>query len=133
MKKIRVSGKSRIVDLPAELTSSDEIPIMIACSEKSAGDIGQIVLNFSAVEIMNSMGASMLVKLGAKLKRSGQKLSAYGVSVHYRDVLRLTALDRFIRIYDGETEALAAIDNTAISSPSDSSARSLSQKSRYEK
>ena len=133
MKEIRVSGKSRIVDLPAELTSSDEIPIMIACSEKSAGDIGQIVLNFSAVEIMNSMGASMLVKLGAKLKRSGQKLSAYGVSVHYRDVLRLTALDRFIRIYDGETEALAAIGNTAINSPSDSSARSLSPKSRDEK
>jgi anti-anti-sigma factor len=133
VKEIRVSGKSRIVDLPAELTSSDEIPIMIACSEKSEGDIWQIVLNFSAVEIMNSMGASMLVKLGAKLKRSGQKLSAYGVSVHYRDVLRLTALDRFIRIYDGETEALAAIGNTAISSPSDSSARSLSPKSRDEK
>jgi len=133
VKAIRVSGKSCIIDLPAEVTSSDEMPIMTAFSEKSAGDIRQIVLNFGAVEIMNSMGASMLVKLGAKLKRGGQKVSAYGVSVHYRDVLRLTALDRFIRIYDGETEALAAIGNTAICSPSDSSARSLSPKSRDEK
>jgi len=124
VKEIRVSGMSCILDLPAELTSSDEMPIMIACSEESAGDIRQIVLNFSAVEIMNSMGASMLVKLCTKLKRGGQQLSAYGVSVHYRDVLRLTAIDKLIRIYDGEAEALAAIGNTSVSLPSDSSARS---------
>ncbi len=132
MKEIRVSGKSCTVDLPAELTSSDEMPIMIAVSEKSARGIRQIVLNFSAVEVINGMGASMLVKLGAKLKRSGQKLSAYGVSVHHRDMLRLTALDKLLRIYDGEAEALAATGDTSTSS-SDSSARSLSPKSRDEK
>jgi hypothetical protein len=82
---------------------------------------------------MNSMGASMLVKLGAKLKRSGQKLSAYGVSMHYRDVLRLTAIDKLMRIYDGEAEALAATGDTSIGSSSDSSASSLSPKSRDEK
>jgi anti-anti-sigma factor len=133
VKAVRVSGKACIVDLPVDLDTSDETPIMLACSEKSAGGIQQIVLNFSAVEIMNGMGASMLVKLGIKARRNGQKLSAYGVSEHYRDILRLAALDKLIRIYDGETEALEAIGNTAISSPSDSSARSLSPKSRDEK
>lgn len=134
VKAIRVSGKSCIVDLPVEVTSSDETPIMLACSEKSAGGIQQIVFNFSAVEIMNCMGASMLVKLGVKAKRSGQSLSAYGVSEHYRDVLRLTALDKLIRIYDGEAEALAAIGDTSSSSISNSSARSPAlSKARDEK
>ena len=134
MKAIRVSGKSCIVDLPVEVTSSDETPIMLACSEKSAVSVKQIILNFSAVEIMNCMGASMLVKLGARVKRIGLKLSAYGVSDHYRDVLRLTALDKLIRIYDGEAEALAAVGDTSSRSPSDSGAPSpFSPKARDEK
>ena len=134
MKEIRVSGKACIVDLPADLDTSDETPIMLAWGEKSAGGIQQIVLNFSAVEIINGMGASMLVKLGVKAKRNGQKLSAYGVSEHYRDILRLTALDKFIRIYDAEAEAITAAGDASGSSISDSSARSPAlSKARDEK
>jgi anti-anti-sigma factor len=134
MKAVRVSGESCIVDLPAELSSSTETSIMQACSEKSSGRIKRIILNFGAVEIMNCLGASMLVKLGSKVKRSGLKLSAYGVSAHYRDVLRLTALDKLIRIYDGEDAALAAARDTSRSSPSDIGATSpLSIKAGDEK
>jgi len=134
VKAVRVSGKACIVDLPVDLDTSDETPIMLACREKSAGGIQQIVLNFSAVEIMNGMGASMLVKLGIKARRNGQKLSAYGVSEHYRDILRLAALDKLIRIYDGEAEAITAGGDTSGSSISDSSARSPAlSKARDEK
>jgi len=134
VKAVRVSGKACIVDLPVDLDTSDETPIMLACREKSAGGIQQIVLNFSAVEIMNGIGASMLVKLGIKAKRNGQKLSAYGVSEHYRDILRLAALDKLICIYDGEAEAITAGGDTSGSSISDSSARSPTlSKARDEK
>jgi len=134
VKAVRVSGKACIVDLPVELDTSDETPIMLDCREKSAGGIQQIVLNFSAVEIMNGMGASMLVKLGVKVKRNGQKLSAYGVSEHYRDILRLTALDKLIRIYDAEAEPNTAAGDASGSSISDSSARSPAlSKARDEK
>ena len=58
--------------------------------------------------MINGLGATMLVKFGTLARRRGQHLLAIGVSDHYRDVLRVTGLDRAITIYTSREEAFAA-------------------------
>jgi hypothetical protein len=57
---------------------------------------------------MNGLGASMLVKLSARAKNNGQRLSAFAVSQDLRQIFRVTELDQTIQVHASETDALAA-------------------------
>ena len=67
-----------------------------------------MVLNFSGLEYMNSGGIGLLVTLLVRANRAKQKLLAYGLSEHYRQIFDLTRLDEAIGIYDTEDEAVGA-------------------------
>jgi anti-sigma B factor antagonist len=43
-----------------------------------------------------------------RANRQNQRLLAYGLSEHYRQIFELTRLNEAIAIYDNEEEALAA-------------------------
>jgi anti-sigma B factor antagonist len=70
------------------------------------------VLNFSGLEYMNSGGIGMLVMLLVRANRQRQRLLAYGLSDHYRQIFELTRLDEAIRIHANEAEALSDADAT---------------------
>src|SRR5262249_6883854 len=55
-----------------------------------------------------SSGIGLLVTLLVRANRQEQKLFAYGLSDHYRDIFSLTRLSEAIHIYGSEGEALAA-------------------------
>jgi anti-sigma B factor antagonist len=57
---------------------------------------------------MNSSGIGLLVTLLIRANRQNQRLLAYGLSEHYRQIFELTRLNEAIAIYDNEEEALAA-------------------------
>jgi anti-sigma B factor antagonist len=57
---------------------------------------------------MNSSGIGLLVTTLIRAQRQGQKLMAYGLSDHYRQIFTLTRLDEAIIIHDDEDAALAA-------------------------
>ncbi|MFC1926633.1 STAS domain-containing protein [Chloroflexota bacterium] len=107
MNVIKLDDNVCLVRLPDELTDPDEGPIIAACAPQSPGQTRNVLLDFSPVQIMNGLGASMLVKLNALSRRRGQRLLAFGVSDHYRDVLRLTGLDKAVSIYESQESALA--------------------------
>jgi len=104
----RVSSGACIVRLPRHLTDDDETAVLVACGVTSPEEIRHIVLDFGAVERMNGLGASMLVKLCARARRRRQRVLAYGVGEHYRNVLRLTGLDRALALYESPAQALLA-------------------------
>ena len=56
---------------------------------------------------MNSSGIGLLVTLLVRAQRQKQKLAAYGLSEHYRQIFDLTRLNEAIAIYDSEADALA--------------------------
>jgi anti-sigma B factor antagonist len=58
---------------------------------------------------MNSGGIGMLVTLLVRANRQRQKLAAYGLSDHYREIFELTRLDEAITIYDNEASALVGV------------------------
>ncbi len=45
-----------------------------------------------------------------RARRQRQRLLAYGINQHYRQIFELTRLDEAIGIHDTETAALAAAD-----------------------
>ena len=67
-----------------------------------------IVLNFSALEYMNSGGIGLLVTLLVRANRQRRRLLAFGLTEHYREIFSLTRLDEAIGIFGSEQEALAA-------------------------
>lgn len=71
--------------------------------EEAYGSIrdGQsFVLDFNAVQYINSTGIAVIVGVLAKARAAGQSVSAVGLSDHYREVFRITRLSDFMDIGD---------------------------------
>jgi len=97
------------IDIAGDVTSASEGPLMEAYAAASAGGARTIVLDFSGLDYMNSGGIGLLVTLLVRVQRQGQRLTACGISDHYREILSLTRLDEAIAIYPSEADVLAAV------------------------
>jgi anti-sigma B factor antagonist len=106
-----VNDKVSVLDIHGDVTAASERAFSDAYASASTATTKAIVLNFSALEYMNSGGIGMLVTLLVRANRHRQKLLAYGVNQHYRQIFELTRLDEAIGIHETETAALAAVDS----------------------
>ena len=68
---------------------------------------GAIVLDMSRMEYMNGYGIALLVTLLRRARTQGQRVSAFGLCEHYRTLMGLTRLDRFIQLVDSREQALS--------------------------
>jgi anti-sigma B factor antagonist len=98
-----------IIDISGDVNAFAESALMDAYTQASNGNPHAIILNFSRLEYMNSSGIGLLVTLLIRVNRQKQKLLAYGLSEHYRQIFELTRLNEAIGIYATEAEALAAM------------------------
>jgi len=105
----KASDTASIVDIEGEVTGFAEKVLMDAFAEASTGKTGVIILNFNGLDYMNSSGIGLLVTLLIRAQRRQQRLLAFGLSEHYRQIFELTRLDDAIPVYATEAEALAAI------------------------
>lgn len=108
--QVRHAGdRASVIDIAGELTGATEAALMDAYQEASGPAVRAIVLNFSPLEYMNSTGIGLLVTLLVRAQRQGQRILAYGLSEHYRQILALTRLDEAIGVVESEADALAAV------------------------
>ncbi len=117
MNFVNLADNVFLVELPAELVNPDEKPILNATAPQKPGKKGSLLLDFAAVKFMNGMGAYQLVKLDVKARRRGQRLLAFGVNRHYRDILQVAGLDRAIKVYDSRAEIFTAAGITPDKQP----------------
>lgn len=103
---VRRLGAASVVDISGDVTSGSEDVLMSAYD--AAGDTRALVLNFSGLNYMNSGGIGLLVTLLVRANRRSQRLLAYGLSDHYRQIFELTRLDEAVGIHDTEQAALRA-------------------------
>lgn len=96
-----------VIDIQGEVTGASEPVLMSAYEQAGGSQARRLVLNFSGLEYMNSGGIGMLVTLLVRANRQHQKLAAFGLSDHYRQIFELTRLDEAISIYHDEPAALA--------------------------
>ena len=104
----RVDDRTSVVDIKGDVTAASETALMDAYAEASGPATRAIVLNFSDLEYMNSGGIGMLVTLLVRANRQRQRLLAFGLNDHYRQIFELTRLDEAIAIHGSEADALAA-------------------------
>jgi anti-sigma B factor antagonist len=106
---VREAGdEARVVDVRGEITAASEDALMDAFARAGGDGVRAVVLNFSELEYMNSGGIGLLVTLLVRANRTKQKLLAFGLNEHYRQIFELTRLDEAIGIYGSEADALAA-------------------------
>jgi anti-sigma B factor antagonist len=101
-----VSDQTRVIDITGDITAQSEDVLMDAYSRSSGAGVTAIVLNFSGLDYMNSGGIGLLVTLLVRAQH--QRVLAYGLSDHYRQIFELTRLDEAVGIHESEDDALAA-------------------------
>ncbi|MEZ4767890.1 MAG: STAS domain-containing protein [Caldilineales bacterium] len=103
----RVNGAS-VIDIVGEVNAAADDALSAAFNQASQDGVKVIVMNFTGLEYMNSSGIGVLVTLLIRAQRNKQKLRAYGLSDHYKQIFALTRLNEAIGIYDTEAEAVSA-------------------------
>jgi len=105
----QANAKTSILDIQGEINAYAENVLMDAYTQASSSGAQAIILNFSKLDYMNSSGIGLLVTLLIRVQRQKQKLLAFGLSDHYRQIFELTRLNEAILIYASEQEAVASV------------------------
>lgn len=104
------SGSAAILRIAGDVTSGSEAELMAGFNRAIDEGASAVVLDFTAMEYMNSGGIGLLVTLLVRAQRGGARLLATGLSDHYRQILALTRIDEAIEIHDDETAAIVAAE-----------------------
>jgi anti-sigma B factor antagonist len=104
----RANDAASVIEVKGDVTAACEGQLMDAFGEASQGDTRVVGLDFSGLEYMNSSGIGLLVTLLVRANRSKQRLVAFGLTEHYRQIFSLTRLDDAIKLFDNEHEAMTA-------------------------
>jgi anti-anti-sigma factor len=98
----------QILDLQGDLTRDAEGPLLAAYEQASSSGAQAIVLNFTDVDAMDSIGAGLLIALHAHAQRQDQRLAAYGLNATAQQAFRVTYLHEGVEIYADEAAALGS-------------------------
>jgi anti-sigma B factor antagonist len=104
----KASENACVLDIQGEINAAAEPILMDAYNRACASGARSILMNFTGLEYMNSSGIGLLVTLLIRVRRQNQRLMAYGLNDHYRQIFELTRLNEAIGIFDSEDEALQA-------------------------
>jgi anti-anti-sigma factor len=104
---VRPAGSAAIIDLKGEINAFGDSAINAAYTQATQTGATSIVLNFSAVDYINSTGIALIVGLLAQARKGGQKLLTIGLSNHYIEIFQITRLSDFMTIHPDEASALA--------------------------
>lgn len=98
----------KVIDIKGELTAFSEPILTEAYGDADQPGVRTVILNFEGLDYMNSGGIGLLVTILIRAQRKNQRLSAFGLTSHYREIFSLTRLDEAISIFDNEAAAVAA-------------------------
>jgi anti-sigma B factor antagonist len=104
-----VLDTARVIEIKGDITAASEDVLMDAYTRASESGVRAIVLSFAQLDYMNSGGIGLLVTLLVRAQRQRQRVLAYGLSDHYRQIFELTRLDEAVGIHDSEEDALAEV------------------------
>lgn len=103
-----IEGGVSIIDVEGDVTGASEPVLVDAFTKASASGAKTVVFNFSDLGYMNSSGIGLLVTTLIRAQRQDQRLMAFGLTEHYRQIFSLTRLDEAITIHDDEAAAVSA-------------------------
>ncbi|HEU0244156.1 MAG TPA: STAS domain-containing protein [Candidatus Limnocylindrales bacterium] len=86
--------------------AADEV-LAAAYADAAAADATRVILDFGAVDYINSTGIALIVRLLAEARRDHRDVVALGLSDHYREIFRITRLSDYLTIADPQPATTA--------------------------
>lgn len=96
---VKPRGNGSEVTLSGTVDKAAKEPIEEAYRQ-AAEHPGEIVLDFTEVDYINSTGIAVIVGVLAMARADGKKVGGVGLTEHYREVFRITRLSDFMHIYE---------------------------------
>ena len=106
--QVRRGSGTATIDLSGEINSFAEADLNAAYTEAVEEDAAKIILNFTAVDYINSTGIALIVGLLARARKAHRKLVVFGLSDHYVEIFQITRLADFMTIFPDEASAVQA-------------------------
>jgi anti-anti-sigma factor len=91
-----------VLELSGDVSAAADGSLQLAYGEVAAEPV--VVLDFAAVDYINSTGIALIVGILAAARKGGQEVRARGLAEHYREIFRITRLSDFMTILDDESE-----------------------------
>jgi anti-sigma B factor antagonist len=79
----------------------------------AGADPGTVVLDFAAVDYINSTGIALIVSVLARARAERRKVVACGLSAHYREIFDITRLSDFIELFPDLDRAVSQLTGPA--------------------
>jgi anti-anti-sigma factor len=98
--EVRHEDGIAVIDLAGDVSGPAEKGLREAYERVGAATV--VVLDFAAVDYINSTGIALIVGILAEARKGGQEVRARGLADHYREIFRITRLSDFMTILDDE-------------------------------
>ena|SRR5215211_4832129 len=105
--QVRQQPGAIVIDLHGEIDAAAAPALNAAYAEAEQSNPEVILLNFGAVDYINSTGIALIVGLLAKARAAHRRLIVCGLSEHYVEIFRITRLADFMTMFPNEASALA--------------------------
>ena len=96
---IRATDDGPVIVLRGEIDGNAKEALTKAYDE--APHDGRLLLDFAAVDYINSTGIALIVALLTRARADQRQVAASGLSDHYREIFEITRISDFITILDG--------------------------------
>jgi anti-anti-sigma factor len=104
---VRLRADRAVIDLRGDLDGRAATAVGDAYDRAASGFPRAVVLNFEAIEYINSTGIALIVGMLGRARSAGIAVHAVGLSEHYRHIFEITRLADFMRFFASEDEAVA--------------------------
>ncbi len=105
----RAAPQVAVIELHGEINAFAEAALDAAYAEAAASQPPAILLNFAAVDYINSTGIALIVALLAQSQQVGRALLVCGLSEHYVELFTITRLAEYMRVFPDEVSALNSL------------------------
>ncbi len=110
--EVRSHDSTGVIDLRGEINLGADQALLAAYDQAAQDNPATVVLNFAAVDYINSTGIALIVGLLARARKEHRTVRAFGLSEHYRQIFAITRLSDFMGIYADEDSAVTATVST---------------------
>jgi anti-sigma B factor antagonist len=110
--EVRSHDSTGVIDLRGEINLGADRALLAAYERAVQDGPATVVLNFAAVDYINSTGIALIVGLLARARKEHRTVRAFGLSEHYRQIFAITRLSDFMGIYADEDSAVTATVST---------------------
>jgi anti-sigma B factor antagonist len=104
---VRERADHAVIDLRGDLDGRATGAMGDAYDRAAAGVPRTIVLNFEAVDYINSTGIALIVGMLGRARSAEISVHVIGLSEHYRHIFEITRLADFMSFFENEDAAIA--------------------------